>query len=59
MQKNQLIYLVQNYLGGGNVTDDVKKKYRRGIIDYQIGMVYNDYMVRIFLTSSVTLPPPR
>lgn len=48
MEKRQLIELVQKYLGGGSAPPDVRKKYSKGVLDLHVGMVFNDYLVRIF-----------
>jgi hypothetical protein len=51
MNKNQLAELIQNRLGGGSVTADVKEKYRAEVIQYWIGIAFDDMIVRIFQNS--------
>src|SRR4030066_1463028 len=42
MTKDQWIYLVQNFLGGGSAPSDIRKRYRKGIVSAYIGMVFNE-----------------
>lgn len=51
MNKYQLAELIQNRLGGGSATADVKEKYRAEVIQYWIGVAFDDMLVRIFQNS--------
>lgn len=52
MNKIQYRELILNRLGGGSVTADVIEKYRPGVIDYWIGIAFDDLIVRIFQNST-------
>ncbi len=51
MKKYQYPELIQNRLGGGSATADVKERYRAGVIQYWVGMAFDDMIVRIFQNS--------
>jgi hypothetical protein len=51
MKKYQYPELIQNRLGGGSASADVKEKYRAGVIQYWVGMAFDDMIVRIFQNS--------
>jgi hypothetical protein len=51
MNKLQYIELIQNKLGGGSVTDDVRAKYRDGIVKRHLGIAFDDMMLRIYQNS--------
>jgi hypothetical protein len=52
MKKYQYRELILNRLGGGSVTADVIEKYRPGVIDYWIGIAFDDMVVRVFQNST-------
>lgn len=51
MTKNGWIYLVQNWLGGGSAPNDIKAKYRSGIVSEYIGMAFNEALTQIYLNT--------
>jgi len=51
MKKYQLIELVQNRLGGGSASADVKTKYRSGVISLVLGNLFDDLITRVFQNS--------
>jgi len=51
MNKLQWIELIQNKLGGGSVTADIKEKYRDGVVKIHLGIAFNDLVLRVYQNS--------
>lgn len=51
MNKLQMIEAVQNKLGGGRATEEIKAQYRSGVIKMHLGIAFNDLIVRVYQNS--------
>lgn len=51
MNKLQAIEFVQNKLGGGSATDEIKAKYRDGVVRLHLGIVFDDLILRVYQNS--------
>lgn len=51
MNKLQWIEIIQNKLGGGSVTADIKEKYRDGVVRIHCGIAFDELILRVFQNS--------